>query len=248
VNDLQIFNNPEFGEIRVLSIGGEPWFIAKEISDTLGYTQSNNMIKRLEPEDISNPSKMEDLIIEGIRKDQTIINESGLYAAILGSQIQKAKPFKKWVTSEVLPSIRKTGSYIAPTASPNELILMMAQANIELEKKITAIETKLDTAIKVFSAPDKDHWKGDVEEKIKSLAKISGYCGMTLRGRLYVELEKTANVNLNSRVIRMRERYKKQGYTYKESKAVSKLDAISKDTMLKPIFEGIIRKYQAIYN
>jgi len=108
MNEIKIFNNPEFGNVRTVLIDGEPWFVGNDISKALGYKDLysalrhnvDNEDKRLCP--VSSTS--------GIQ-DTTIINESGVYALIFGSKLSKAKEFKHWVTSEVLPSIRKTGKY-----------------------------------------------------------------------------------------------------------------------------------------
>lgn len=107
MNELKIFENKEFGQIRTTAIDGVPYFVAKDISVQLGYAQTSNMMKRIDPEDFIS-SKMDDMNMKSL-----LINESGLYAAILGSKLPSAKRFKRWITSEVLPSIRKNGGYIA---------------------------------------------------------------------------------------------------------------------------------------
>lgn len=124
MNDIQIFNNPEFGEIRAVIIGGEPWFVAKDISEKLGYARTPNMIKLVDDEDKRNISSS-DLEQQVYKQNYTIgiINESGLYAAIFGSKQENAKKFKKWVTSEVLPTIRKTGAYVMPALPVTEIPL-----------------------------------------------------------------------------------------------------------------------------
>lgn len=106
MQELEIFRNEEFGEIRTLMIDGEPWFVGKDISDKLGYAQTSNMMKRIDDEDFKSS------ILDGMNMKSILINESGLYSAILGSKLNSAKRFKRWVTSEVLPTIRKTGGYV----------------------------------------------------------------------------------------------------------------------------------------
>jgi len=105
-SQLQVFENEEFGKVRVLEIDGAPWFVGKDVAGVLGYDQTSNMIKRLDEEDFISSK------LDGMNMKSTLINESGLYAAIIGSRLPKAKAFKRWVTSEVLPSIRKHGAYI----------------------------------------------------------------------------------------------------------------------------------------
>lgn len=108
MNQLQVFQNNEFGQIRSITINDQPWFVGKDVADSLGYSETNAMTRRLDDEDFMS-TKLTDMNMKSI-----LINESGLYAAILGSQLPSAKKFKRWVTSEVLPAIRKTGTYSVP--------------------------------------------------------------------------------------------------------------------------------------
>lgn len=109
MNSLQIFNNPEFGEIRTIQKDGEPWFVGKDVATALGYEKPTDAVRKRVDEEDKGVSKMETL--QG-PQEMTIINESGLYCLIFSSKLDKAKRFKRWVTSEILPSIRKTGGYI----------------------------------------------------------------------------------------------------------------------------------------
>lgn len=115
MNEIQIFNNPEFGNIRTVTIDGEPWFVGKDIAEALGYKEPTKAAReRVDAEDkgvskIDTPSGIQNM---------TIINESGLYSLILSSKLPNAKKFKRWVTSEVLPAIRKTGHYEVPGYAP----------------------------------------------------------------------------------------------------------------------------------
>lgn len=110
-NNLEIFTNPEFGNIRIIEKNGEPWFIGKDIAEALGYEASRNAItKHVDDED----KLTHQISASGQNRNMTIINESGLYSLILSSKLPTAKKFKRWVTSEVLPAIRKHGNYTAP--------------------------------------------------------------------------------------------------------------------------------------
>lgn len=108
---VQIFNNPEFGDVRVVMQDGEPWFVGKDVADKLGYAQTSNMMKRIDTEDFMSS------ILDGMNMKSILINESGLYSAIIGSKLPSAKKFKRWVTSEILPTIRKTGGYVDQSRS-----------------------------------------------------------------------------------------------------------------------------------
>lgn len=114
MSELQIFNNPDFGDIRIVERDGEPWFVGKDIAQALGYKEPSKAAReKVDPEDrgvskIDTPSG---------EQQMTIINESGVYSLIFSSKLEKAQQFKRWVTAEVLPAIRKTGGYLTPAAS-----------------------------------------------------------------------------------------------------------------------------------
>lgn len=143
--DIEIFKNKEFGEIRTLMIDNDPWFVAKDIADKLGYAQTSNMMKRIDKED-SISSKL-----DGMNMKSLLINESGLYSAIIGSKLESAKRFKHWVTSEVLPTIRKHGAYMTPQTlqsmlqQPENLIqlLQTLQAEQEENKQLKTVNAVL---------------------------------------------------------------------------------------------------------
>lgn len=111
MNDIKIFENPEFGKVRTIVINDEPWFVGKDVADILGYQNGSRDINRHVDED--DRQNYQNGTFESPR-GMTVINESGLYSLILSSKLPTAKKFKHWVTSEVLPSIRKTGSYNLP--------------------------------------------------------------------------------------------------------------------------------------
>lgn len=110
MNNLQIFDSPDFGQIRTIQQNGEPWFVGKDVAKILGYERADNAIRNhVDDED----KLMHQISASGQNREMYIINESGLYSLILSSKMPKAKEFKRWVTSEVIPAIRKTGKYEA---------------------------------------------------------------------------------------------------------------------------------------
>lgn len=112
MNDLAIFENPEFGHIRGLKIEGEPWFVGKDIAEALGYADTAAALKKHVDDEDKKLFKADDLpTLKTSNYGAYLINESGLYSLMLKSKLPGAKKFKRWVTSEVLPSIRKTGAY-----------------------------------------------------------------------------------------------------------------------------------------
>ena len=129
MKDLMIFKNEEFGEIRSLEINNEPYFVGKDIADILGYSNTRKAIQdHVDEEDKKNGVTIRDSI--GRNQDAIVINESGLYSLIMSSKLPNAKKFKRWVTSEVLPSIRKTGGYIAGEENMNEDELILKAMNV----------------------------------------------------------------------------------------------------------------------
>lgn len=140
MNELQIFNSKEFGDIRTVTIDNEPWFVGKDVAEALEYNEPHKAIAR----HISDDDRMKHPVTDstGRNQDTWIINESGLYALIFGSKLESAKRFKHWVTSEVLPAIRKTGSYQNPMTT-DQKIQLLAQGNVELTEKVNAIDKDL---------------------------------------------------------------------------------------------------------
>lgn len=147
MNELQIFNSPEFGQVRTVTIDGEPWFIAKDVATALGYSNTRDAIAKHVDDDDKNTVVIRDG--KG-NPNQTIINESGLYSLVLSSKLPTAKKFKHWITSEVLPAIRKTGGYIAnaETMTDAEIMskaLLIAKQTIDnREQRIHSLELETE--------------------------------------------------------------------------------------------------------
>ncbi len=150
MSEIQIFNHPSFGDIRTVSIDNEPWFVGKDVAVVLGYRIPHKAIyDHVDIEDkrvfqIGTPSGEQNMIV---------INESGLYSLILSSKRPNAKEFKRWVTSEVLPSIRKHGAYLTDqkaydiTHNPNGLADLLLQAGEQLKQKDIIIQEMKPDAI-----------------------------------------------------------------------------------------------------
>lgn len=141
MNSVQIFNNAEFGEIRTVVIDDEPWFAGKDVANALGYAKPTQAIHNNVDKDDSLRKGLIDSV--GREQETIIINESGLYSLIFGSKLESAKKFKKWVTSEVLPSIRKQGSYQLPQTTDGKIALL-AQGHMELKEEVDTIKADLE--------------------------------------------------------------------------------------------------------
>ena len=146
MNELQVFNNDEFGSIRTWVVDDEPWFVGKDIATILGYAKPENAIaNHVDDEDKTST------LIQGsgsnYKSKAILVNESGLYSLILSSKLPNAKKFKRWVTGEVLPSIRKTGSYGKPM-SQLEIAQYSINLLIEQERKMKALEAQQGEQVK----------------------------------------------------------------------------------------------------
>lgn len=145
MNDLQVFRNAEFGELTLLEIDNEPWFVGKEVAEKLGYENTkDSLVRHVSVEDRRVIQRSENTktlqrsgntTLEIPNRGLTIINESGLYSLIIGSKLESAKRFKRWVTSEVLPAIRRTGSYSNQPTGGKLLALAVLEAQKLLEVK-----------------------------------------------------------------------------------------------------------------
>lgn len=130
-NPITIFHNEEFGEIKALDINGEPWFVGKDIAEKLGYIDTNQAIRtHIDEED----TLLKSIFIGGQARTTTLINESGVYSLILRSTQPRAKIFKRWVTSVIIPSVRKNGLYAADELLNNPEMLVQVASRLQEER------------------------------------------------------------------------------------------------------------------
>lgn len=150
MEEIKTFNSPDFGSIRIVVVGTEPWFVGKDVAEILGYAKPENAISAHVDEEDKTTT-----LIQGngsnYKSKTTIINESGLYSLVLSSKLPTAKKFKRWVTSEVLPSIRKNGGYLTPEkveevlSNPDTIIKLATDLKEERAKRKEA-ENRLEEA------------------------------------------------------------------------------------------------------
>lgn len=146
MNELQIFDNPEFGKIRTVERDGEPWFVGKDVAAALGYNDTNKAIAM----HVDDEDKLNDKTASSLgQRGGWIINESGLYSLVLSSKLPTARKFKRWVTSEVIPTIRKHKAYMTPDKleevllNPDTLIQLAQNLKSEQEAR-RAAEAKIE--------------------------------------------------------------------------------------------------------
>ena len=179
MNELQTFTSAAFGSVRIIDKGGQPWFVGKDVADILGYSNSSKAIPQHVDEEDRQKQNLPTAQNGKLVAASWLINESGLYSLILSSKMPKAKEFKRWVTSEVIPAIRKTGGYIAGSENMTDAEIMakavlVAQSTIrqrdqrikELESDVAAAKPKVLFADAV-SASDSTILIGDLAKILK---------------------------------------------------------------------------------
>ncbi len=142
-NEIQLFKF-EGKEVRTLKIDGEPWFVGKDLTDILGYSNSRKALKDHVDKEDQQILTSRNVTLENIpNRGLTGVNESGMFSLVLSSQLPTAKKFKRWVTSEVLPAIRKTGSYQLPQ-TPEGQIRLLLESSVHTDERLTTVEEDID--------------------------------------------------------------------------------------------------------
>lgn len=205
MQNLMIFKNEEFGEIRSLEINNEPYFVGKDIAETLDYKEPHKaIVKHIDEDDrIKYP-----IIDELGRKQETwLINESGLYSLIMSSKLPVAKKFKRWVTSEVLPSIRKTGGYIAGEENMTEDELVL--------KAMTVLNTKVENLKSKNKQLQEDNEKQN--QLIGELKPKADYTDKILKSKGTIKVNVIAN-DYGFTAVAFNKKLRELGIQYKEGK------------------------------
>lgn len=150
MNEMQVFNNPEFGEVRAVEFGNNVWFVGKDVALILGYSNPNEALAdHVDEEDKLNSKTLSSFPLELGQRGGWLINESGLYSLVLSSKLPSAKKFKRWVTSEVIPSIRKHGTYMTPevierTLTDPDYIIQLATTLKEEQQRRRLLERQAE--------------------------------------------------------------------------------------------------------
>ena len=247
-NEIKIFENEEFGSVRTLEINGKPYFVGKDVADILGYQNGSRDINRHVDED----DREKVMIFDGNQdKVSIIINESGLYSLILSSKLPNAKKFKRWVTSDVLPAIRKTGSY-SIQSKPDSYTIEDPAARArrwaeEYEEK-KALEAKIEEQKPLVEYAEHIQASKDVID-MKSMAKLASKNGIKigrnklfsfLRDRKILDRENIPYANYMDK-----EWFEVVESTYTFSNGEEK---ITKTTLVKPKGQlGIVRQLRKYY-
>jgi len=255
-NGIQVWNY-ESSEIRTVQVNGEPWFVLSDVCKVLEISNSRNISSRLEPDE-KGVTLVDTL---GGAQQMTIINESGLYTVILRSDKPQAKPFRKWVTSEVLPSIRKHGSYsvqsqFADLSPQLQVLIQMETRQKQIEARQTeqatalaGLEQKIQNTCEVI-ALDKTAWRKDSEHLINKIARATGegYGGIRLvYEEIYRSIESRAGVSLNTRLTNKRNRMAGEGVCKSKRDKLTRVDIIAEDKKLIEIYVAIVKELAVKY-
>lgn len=222
MNEMQIFENPEFGEVRTVEIDGEPWLVGKDVARALGYA---NPRKALDDHvDLEDKLQGDGVTIRdsmGREQHPTLINESGLYSLVLSSKLPGAKKFRRWVTSEVLPSIRKTGGYNLPKDYPSAL---RALADAEEQRLALAAENERQRQVIAEFKPMRQYLDTILSsEGTMATTQIAADYDISAKQLNKILHEEGLQRNVNGQWILYREHMGK-GYTKSETIAITRSD------------------------
>ena len=231
MNGLQVFENKEFGKIRTVEINSEPYFVGKDVADILGYTNARKAVR----DHIDEEDKLtEQIVTAGQNRNVTVINESGLYSLIISSKLPTAKRFKRWVTSEVLPSIRKHGMYATDELIANPDIAIAAfQALKDEREQRKALEYECSRQKQIIGElkPKADYTDIILQSKslmnVTQIAKDYGLSGLAMNEMLHrygVQYKQNGQWLLYSK-------YHNNGFTHSETITITRSDGRT-DTVL----------------
>lgn len=192
MNELKIFKNKEFGEVRSLVINNEPWLVGKDVANILGYSNPQKAIRDHVYEEDKGVNEM---VTPGGKQKVVIINESGLYALVFGSKLPNAKKFKHWVTSEVLPTLRKTGSYKMPD-NPMEVLKLMFEAQTQTNEKVAVCDRRITELEenKLLNPGEYNYISRAIKKKVK---QVKSEMNMDLTQKQTSQVYKSINRDLN---------------------------------------------------
>ena len=256
-NEIRVWNY-ESSEVRTVQVNGEPWFVLSDVCKVLELSTPARVAERLEKDEVSQTHTIDRM---GREQKTTIINESGLYTVILRSDKPQAKPFRKWVTSEVLPSIRKHGSYsvqsqFADLSPQLQVLIQMETRQKQIEARqaeqataLAGLEQKIQNTCEVI-ALDKTAWRKDSEHLINKIARATGdgYGGIRLLyEEIYRSIESRAGVSLNTRLTNKRNRMAGEGVCKSKRDKLTRVDIIAEDKKLIEIYVAIVKELAVKY-
>lgn len=260
MNELQIFENSEFGQVRTAEISGKTYFVANDVAKALGYKRPVDAVSAH-----CKGSVKHRYLTPGGEQELRMIPEGDIYRLTIKSQLPSAERFESWIFDDVIPSIRQTGAYVASAPSvelSTELQMLQGLLNQMVQKEIAdkerdkqigmaqetaqkAIETTKN--IKEAVKPITDNWREEINSKFNRIQKDSDKPFNVLRTEMYCELERRAGCDLGTRLRNKQSRMRDNGRTKTEISNLNKMDIIEEDKRIKEIFSKIVSEYEIRY-
>jgi prophage antirepressor-like protein len=244
LNELKIFENEDFGQVRANEINGELWLVGKDVALALGYSNTNDaLIRHVEDEDRAG------IVIHDGRQERSVVcvNESGLYSLILSSKLPTARKFKHWVTNEILPSIRKTGSYVPEELSPQlQFLITMELKQKQLEVTIAETKQEVQAIRDTIVINPKAEWR-------KECGKILRAIGMQIgdyrkpNEEAYKALEERGHCRPSVLLSNLQNRASRNGMAPSKICNLNLLDVLENEPRLKEIYISIVKEMAIKY-
>lgn len=256
MNELQIFKSPEFGQLRIIIKDDEIWFVGKDVASVLGYS---NPLKAIRDHVDDDDKGMNETFTPAGGKQQTLfINESGLYSLALSSKLPKAKEFKRWITKEVIPSIRKYGGYIAKPLNQLDILEQSIKVMKEQQKRLEEHDNRLAKVenniqqIKELEQMNASNFRLHFGAITRKIAQYYPCLDMenpyqAIRHEFYERLEAEARCDLDRRLKNKKERALRAGFSKNKIKEINKLDIIQEDTRLINSAIAVLKKMSIQY-
>ncbi|OEG62193.1 MAG: hypothetical protein BHK79_02805 [Halanaerobium sp. MDAL1] len=249
MNNLQIFENDQFGKVRMIKINNKPYTVGNDVAAALGYSSPTHAVKRH-----CKGCMTHSLPTSGGIQEMKVVPEGDIYRLIIKAADQsqneeikeRAERFEKWIFDEVLPEIRKTGQYIDKPNSVEDLIILQAESVKELKQKVDYQEKQINSIKDAVIHTDQD-WRNWVNQQLNTIGfRNKNY--REVRKQSYDILENRARCRLNVRLNNLKERLEQAGAKKSKVNKVSKLDVIEEDTRLKEIYTSVVEKLVIKYS
>jgi prophage antirepressor-like protein len=231
-------------DLRVVLIDEEPWFAAKDVCDILEIADTRQAVERLDEDEKGRYS----IPTPGGNQELWCVNEPGLFSLVLSSKKPDAKPFKRWITHEVIPSIRRTGSYSIQPKSIEDLIIMSAQSMKEMRQQINGQAVLIDNhtkqleTIKETIVVQPEQWRYEINRMIESIGKAMGNKYLECKSESYKALETRGHCDLEERLKNLKNRLRDSGSSKTKVNQANKLDVIESDPKLCEIYLTIVKE------
>lgn len=235
---LYFYHNSNPNRVRTIEIEETLYFIAKDICCILGIINTSDAMSRLDDDEKGVVST--DTL--GGNQAMAAVTEGGLYSLIMQSRKPEAKPFQKWVTNEVLPSIRKTGQYQVKQLTPAQQLLVQAQLMVDIEAKLSIVQGEMRELKDILSEEPQENWQETMSGEVRRMCQKYALNFQDEFSEIYKRIESLCCVDLQDRVTRKKGRMKLSGAKAEQINRVNKLNVIADDPKLKVAFESVLKK------